>query len=228
MHEGGVDTHASAKAAGDQAQAALDMATAAGDQVDAGNNFSDSAEEINRGVTGAVGQLKAAANNTRAGIDATKESLQLDQRAWVGVDDVSGVPKLDEFVIDVAIKNTGRTPAREVESLNTYNPVNKGDSPSFQYALLPAKASRAMIPPNSTYHVHPPPPELKVTQTDLDRIKNEDVTLYVFGKTTYRDVFSCGHWLTYCCHLLRNAKEWAACDQYNDTGDDSCPAKKPN
>ena|SRR5271165_3116845 len=125
MHEGGVDTHASAKAAGDQAQAALDMATAAGDQVDAGNNFSDSAEEINRGVTGAVGQLKAAANNTRAGIDATKESLQLDQRAWVGVDDVSGVPKLDEFVIDVAIKNTGRTPAREVESLNTYTHLER-------------------------------------------------------------------------------------------------------
>jgi hypothetical protein len=224
MQLGGIDTHALATAADTSANAATD-------QADAAQQFSDTAEEINQGVAGAVDQLQSAANSTKTSINATKEAMQLDQRAWLGVDAVNGLPKIGEaLAVDIGIKNTGKTPAKEIDGYVVYRPVKRSDSLSFEPGPATEEKSHAMIPPNSIYHLiaSPPPPSAKTTQADLDAVKEQRVTIYIFGKATYRDIFSCGHWLTFCMRLRPDAAGWLACKQYNDTNDDPCPAKKPN
>jgi hypothetical protein len=107
-----------ADAAKDQAQAADDTAAAASDQVDAANNFADSAEQINRGVAGAVSQLQATANNAKNALDASIEASRLDERAWVGIQSFSGGPVISgdhvSHVVTVIAKNTGKTPALRI------------------------------------------------------------------------------------------------------------------
>jgi hypothetical protein len=69
MKSGGIDTHA--------------LANAASDQADAAQQFSDTAEDINGRMQDAVDQLEASANNAKASIHATQDALRLEQRAWV-------------------------------------------------------------------------------------------------------------------------------------------------
>ena len=108
MHEGGIDTHALAIAADKTEKSAEKSAQAARD-------FADTAHDINGGILGAVGQLKAVADNARKSIQAAQDAFRDDQRAWVGVSKASliqfeaGKP----IKIDVLVLNTGKTPARK-------------------------------------------------------------------------------------------------------------------
>ena len=116
MSQSGQQTDKLIVAAKALAGAAGDTATAAGDQVDAGNNFADSAEEINRGIVEAVDQLQAAAKNAKTSINATKEAMQLDQRAWVVMRGVGPAPELDKpWELHVLFTNTGKTPGKYLQ-----------------------------------------------------------------------------------------------------------------
>src|SRR5207244_2382789 len=96
---------------------------------------------------------------------------------------VSGGPKLNElFAVDVTIKNTGKTPAKNATIRTSYEPVAKGSKVSFKSGVLQVEPSRAMIPPNSISHSSPPIPPQPIQQIDLDRIKSEVVQVYVHGK----------------------------------------------
>src|ERR1700686_2566217 len=101
MHEGGIDTHA--------------LADAASNQADAAQQFSDTAEDINGGIADAKEQLEAAVKHAKRSIQATQDATRLDQRAWVVVKGISGVPTLNQpLSLNVFFMNTGKTPAKNV------------------------------------------------------------------------------------------------------------------
>jgi hypothetical protein len=115
MHNGGIDTHALADAAGRQASAAQQFATSAG--------------QIKDGVNGAVSQLQTAVDKLQAmaqassnSVTAARKAMQLDERAWIAVDQIGikVVPAgkdLGSYQIVAVLKNTGRTPAHAVHSI---------------------------------------------------------------------------------------------------------------
>jgi hypothetical protein len=67
----GVDTHA--------------LADAATDQADAAQQVSDTAEEINNRMSDAVDQPTTATDHAKVSIQATQEAMRLDQGAWLGI-----------------------------------------------------------------------------------------------------------------------------------------------
>lgn len=175
------------------------------------------------GATDAAGRAVDESRRNRVqaerSLKATIDQFHLDQRAWLGVDSVSGLPKLNEdFVIDVVVKNTGKTPAMKVSFLITYRALKKSERLAFKHGSVHAEQSNAMLPPNSIYHANPPIPADKVKQGDLDLIKKGDVTIYVYADGTFEDVFSCRHWIQFCYFLTTNGKNWVACKSHNDTG----------
>jgi hypothetical protein len=102
MHQGGVDTHA--------------LADAAIDQADAAQQFSDTAEDINNRMSDAVDQLTTTTDNVKASIQATQEAMRLDQRAWLGIWHTYILPadQTGTIKIQIEIVNTGKTPAIRV------------------------------------------------------------------------------------------------------------------
>lgn len=237
----GVDTHNLAVAAGKQSDAASDMATAAGDQVDAANNFSDSAEEINRGVTGAVDQLKAAASNAKASIDATKEAMRLDQRAWIGFNTF----EINKFEPGVPLKasilliNTGRTPAGKVRA-------GIGElfySASASHVELKAAIANGIrgvdIRPRPQPTISPQgglPLHLNTInpfpQDTYDRIRNRTYNYFTLGRVEYLDVFGRPQWMTFCVEIFfpdfNEPATWSYCDTGNDMSYQQEDRQRPN
>ena len=81
--------------------------------------------------------LSVSQENFRKSLDTTTEQLRLDQRAWLGVDGVSGEPKEKErWEITVAIKNTGKTPAKDVGFLASLHVIDKGEALTFDYSSV--------------------------------------------------------------------------------------------
>jgi hypothetical protein len=213
----GVDAHNLAVAAGNQADAAGDMATAAADQVDAANNFADTAEDINRGVAGAVNQLQAAAKNAKASIQATQDSFRGDQRAWVGVGEyqILQFTAKDPFKMGVPMVNSGKSPAVSTEGALRYlvTPTYlKGPPANSEYLFKPATA----VPPGGRY-------VFNITQQTgisefYDAITSGTKFLYIYGVFRYRDVYdpAIARVTTFCLFYDITYKGMAFCEDGND------------
>jgi hypothetical protein len=168
--------------------------------------------------------LAKSQENFDKSISSARDQLRLDQRAWLGVDNVIGQAKVGEiFTVTVYIKNTGKTPAKNVFIISDAMPVPKGSKPTFGYEKAPiTEESRAMIAPNSIHKITSLRPQAPMDEPTLDSLKRRDIIQYMYGKGTYTDVFGCVHWFTYCYYLLTDAQNWGDCSKYNDTGDYPC------
>ena len=158
---------------------------------------------------------------------ATIDNFHLDQRAWVGIDNIAGSPAKNEpFVVTAYVKNTGKTPAKNVRAWGHCEP--RAEMPNVQYGcstglVSSSPRSSGLLNPGGTFlltlnpsHGHPLQQELKET---LESKK----TFYVYGCATYDDVFNSTHWLTYCSHWDEHIKGYAPCAKYNDSGEGPPP-----
>lgn len=214
-----------ADAARDQAQAAKDTANAAGKQVDAANRFADSAEGINRGVAGAVTQLKAAADNAKASIEATKEAMRLDQRAWLGASDYTySIAESGPIDSSASVTNTGKTPALNILCKTSGTTKVKGyvlrDSDIVYPSEMPIVKEGTLFP-----NQHFP---LKANATAMnsekqkiwfDNVQSGDWIQYFFGEVRYKDAFGRDHWTHFCTQFVPGTKSGTPCPIYNETDD---------
>ena len=151
--------------------------------------------------------------------------LELDQRAWLGVEDFIPNPtvpaKGQTFVVKIAVKNTGKTPATNIFQRGASEPVRTGDSPHFAYE--PGKPG-GMIAPEAFSFI--PVVTMTDPETGSPLIVNDDIinglsgksfTVYVSGIIEYDDIFKRRHWLTYCASWVGDG--FSACKDHNDTGD---------
>ena len=212
MHEGRIDTHALAVAAGKQADAAKS-------QADAAQQFSDTAKEINSRMSDAVDQLKAAADNAKRSIQATEKAMRLDQRAWVGPVRISPFELRPEEVIPtifIIVRNSGKTPSMGMTSATAMQFVNPGQSfePILNKAPTPAPVD--IIQPNGELYL---PVDLGTTRLNdaaINRLRSGESTLYVFGEITYSDVFGRAHFNRFCMFVAHDLKTLNSCATYNE------------
>jgi hypothetical protein len=100
--EGSSDTHTLAEAAKRQAE----VASYALCETQRNNLIEQRLLDANR-----VSADSSAADS----LEATIRNSNLDQRAWIGVDRIDGVPELNkQFIVSVTIRNTGKTFAKHV------------------------------------------------------------------------------------------------------------------
>jgi hypothetical protein len=174
-----------------------------------------------------------AAESAEESVTLAKESRdlsRLDQRAWVGPFEVTGTPQADQvFKITVSVKNTGKTFAKFFSSDILVTRIGKDDQiPDFkqseeEYRSASKGMSVSVLPPNgvSSSIVAVKKGE-KLTKDEVNSLQSGEIKLFVFGKATYKDIFGCEHWTTYCW-LLNTDWQYQAYETYNDADDNQCP-----
>jgi hypothetical protein len=172
---------------------------------------------------------KRSADAATDSVKATQDVMRADQRAWVGIGNITGEPSLNEiWKIVVVYHNSGRTPATHVSGHAVVDPVPKGKNPNFSYAH-DAGFSGGMIPPGGDYNASMVPTISKstgkpspITQPLLDAILGDEMRVYIHGEITYDDIFGCRHRMMFCyfSHAEPKGFGYGACRQHNDTGDE--------
>ena len=211
MRRGGVDTHA--------------LANAAIDQADAAQQFSDTAEDINGEMSDAVDQLSAAANNAKASIQATQDAMRLDQRAWLSVgDDTYAIDESGPVTSSVTVLNTGKSPATNVLCRITGVTKPKGhvlaDSDIVYSADLPTQKQGTLFP-NQHFPLAAggPPMEPGSQRRWFASVRSGEQVQYFFGNVRYKDTFGRDHWTHFCSQFVPGTKSGTPCPIYNDTDD---------
>jgi hypothetical protein len=165
----------------------------------------------------------------QAGIDS-EATKRLDQRAWIGVEDITSIPPIPQedktWDIAATFRNSGKTPAINFLMQSSQHIQDSPPNVNAKCAEAIRKdESRTMLPPNgknmATLHVvdHSPPNwEEQITAGG---------TLYVWGCVIYDDVFNGLHWMTYCGTFKPITKggqiQFQACRVGNATGDGDPP-----
>jgi hypothetical protein len=161
-------------------------------------------------------QMAASNQTATAQLDSQRNALRLERRAWVGADQA-----LKPFVqagrpvaVSVQIVNTGQSPGLRVESNNRLVPVELGQAfkPEFpdlptrpsSPALLPGMRTTATVVSNWT-----------VTDARLSAIKDGKLTVYLYGRITYRDIFNQPREGGYCMTITRDLSGLQFCDDHN-------------
>ena len=138
-------------------------------------------------------------------------ALKLDQRAWLGVINITPTPRIPTigqmFEVEVDLKNTGKTPALHVEIITVGQDIAKGNETDFTYDKF-AKIKNAFIAPNATTMMQVSPVNdatgnpIPVTQDILTALQHGDLRATVHGRIDYQDIFGKPHWLLFCSILI--------------------------
>jgi hypothetical protein len=179
MKEGGEDTHDLAVAAGKQADAAgkqaantHGLAVSAGKEADNTRTIAESTKSQADQAIKEVHAVAELAQQTKRSADeagqsaqisekslaVSTEAMQLDQRAWVGVDTVtarvvgSGTQGLFNPIVEVVLRNSGKTPAIKlggqtfmINELSAAAPIPDYDSEIEARAKLVEKFRQQML-----------------------------------------------------------------------------------
>jgi len=160
-----------------------------------------------------------------------KEVMQIDQRAWIGIESIMPIPLIPEkgktFAASVKMRNTGKTPARNIRQIGSLDPI-KGD-PVATYNGTPKLAGN--LSPNAEGAIPFTPLKdgtgqpLLLNEDVMKRLQNGDFKIVVHGRIDYEDVFGDPHWTTYCATLAVPFNgQFEFCEGQNDT-DDYSPQK---
>lgn len=158
---------------------------------------------------------------SKMSIDKAESRSRLDQRAWMGIESISGKPEVDKpFIISIKFKNSGDSPAKNAK-IQTWNQIDKSDiPPRFDVVGQRIKGmdSTGIVAPGghviSSIKVYSGEP---ITKTVFDSINNGERSVFVFGMLTYDDIFGQHHWITYCYCLTPGGDKYIAYKKHNDT-----------
>jgi hypothetical protein len=192
-------------------------------------------------VERSVGQATIAAGAAKDSADTAKQTMYIDQRAWLSIRgfETNGVKDSryevnKPLMIRVVFQNTGKTPALHVRSLVYETAVlTKGTVPREKpkWIRYPDKVSGTAMGniSTSTESGHPFADLLvtqSLSQSDYDLIVQNKAHIFVHGKVWYCDVFNYQHWFTFCGHMLSGGA-YAVCDDGNELDTDPKPPSCP-
>ena len=168
---------------------------------------------------------KVSAQAASDGVKATQTSMRSEQRAWVGVGDIRGLPQVGQpWEVVAVFHNSGKTFAQNISGYAVHEPVKRGSQPTFSYTH-DKKLSGGLISPSADYHVRliltrskngtgQPAP---LTQPLADAIASDELRVYVHGIINYDDVFGVHHWVSFCYFWDTETRGFGACSEHNDT-----------
>lgn len=147
-----------------------------------------------------------------------EEAMRLQQRAWVFVTEIRASELQAGKPLDITLgfKNTGRTPARNVQIATQVDSLPKGRElePRLEKAY-----SRGIIPPEGTVFANVGNGNghsQGLTQEDLQAIKSGDLVVWAYGTLTYDDVFEVRQATMFCYRLQPDGHTFAVAEVYND------------
>jgi hypothetical protein len=210
----------------------------------AASSFSDSAQRINSSINNATAKLQMQVDNmyesqisseqeSARSLQATIDNFHQEQRAWVGVQgtsDSKGFTEKDTWQIVIVFFNSGRTPAKNVQTSVEYitSPVPiSGPSPQ-QIRLLTFRPAQSIAPQGfyrqsigrASGAENTSADQLagkQVLVSQYHAIKSKQLFLYYFGILKYDDTVGHSHETQFCIYLSDpDTKETGICDSFND------------
>ena len=180
----------------------------------------------------------AATKAARAAVEnisLIRSTSNLDQRAWIGVEGISGTPPSPEtnkpFDVNILFRNSGKTPAVNEFLFGDALPGRSLPNVWSMCERATKEGTRNMMAPNATLTLQLHPSNGKPLRIGWEEDLRKKGSLYVFGCAIYNDIFvgqrdwEGHHWLLYCGVLNVATKQFDTCKQYNDTGDGKPPTQ---
>ena len=139
-----------------------------------------------------------------------RETMQIDQRAWIGVQDVATPPVLTEGTVlnpVVTVVNTGKTPAFKVVERAGWEIMQAGvEFNPESHVKKSVPIAQGTITPNGKR-------EFRVTigpivQQRADELNSGAYILYLYGEFTYSDAFNNPHFTRFAMKMTKN-QTWA-------------------
>lgn len=195
----------------------------------AATSFSESAANINLGMTNAVktmqqqvDQIKRSANAAEGAVHATRDQMRLDQRAWVGITEIDikdpiavGKP----FVWVGYIENSGKTPALAIRMLFRYRTALGTNYPRFTYGATTHRRSAIIVlQPSSKISIggHATSSDPNLTAAQINALRTGLTRMYIFGEISYEDIFGVRHTTRVCAWVDPDLQNTHPCAAYND------------
>ena len=162
-------------------------------------------QEIVRATKDGANAAMRSADAAEKAVEATINSIRLEQRAWVGVKHMRWrreFKKGEKLEAVISVENTGRTPALDVI-------VKKGSGtvyPTKKILSRPVRGETALIviAPNNSFASLRTVSE-GLTETDIRLLKSGERSVYVYGTITYLDIFKRTHKTGFCGFYTEDA-----------------------
>jgi len=235
MHSAGVDTQNLVSAAQQQA-AAAGRFSAAADRIDAKIaqaqvDMVTSTGKIKKTIDTAEKDLRDMATSSKESIEAARDSMRLDQRAWLGI----GQFRITQFEdgkslkLEIETRNSGKTPAVFVTKalLSSFELNPSVGPPEIGIRKLEFSPWQS-VPPSGSQTIL-----MEIPWTSADnivnghnnglnsfypRIKNKTTFISFYGELKYRDIFSPVIHTTQVCIWLKDpdTRQLVFCDSFNE------------
>jgi hypothetical protein len=213
-----------------QAQASIDISKAA-------NKFSTTSETAVSEFKKAAKESNDAANrgveNTKTMIKNARESVQNDQRAWLGAgDETYTIAESGPIESSASVQNIGKSPAMNIVCRISGITRPKGhifnDSDIIYPFELPS-VNEGTIFPNQRFPIKAfgPPMDQGKQKAWFAAIQSGDWIAYFFGDVRYKDNFGREHWTHFCTQYVPSTKGGTPCPIYNDTDDSYDKQSRP-
>lgn len=176
----------------------------------------DNATAIDAQQKIAQNSLAKSQQNFQQSMDSASEQTRLDQRAWVSVTEVTGIPEVEKpWHVQVLIRNTGKTVAKGVRLQSITEQVVKGKQPD--YIPIQAPGAPGVISPGSfAVNDIAVSKGAAVPQRIYDAYMTKDLRLFVSGTIRYMDIFGVGHVTKFCYFYSVPEKLYFPCNSHND------------
>jgi hypothetical protein len=157
--------------------------------------FKGSTQGIDGNLGNAVVTLQTQADNSKKSLQASIDNFHLDQRAWVGINEIATPPQIHpglNLAPTIFASNTGKTPAFHVVDRSGWAMLTVSEHYDPATRLLSiAPDQQGVISPNGGRQFVGTPHT--ITQSESDAINAGTSVVYVFGEITYEDSFHGRH-----------------------------------
>lgn len=170
---------------------------------------------------------KEQSERAEKSLNAAIENFRLDQRAWVGIDNLAWDEYKDgdktvcikegaPFKVGVHIKNTGKTPASLSTTRAYVYPTERGKKPILQEnSILSTLPTNSTLFPGGRLNIGVTKP-IVYTKEQIELIKNGQYTLYLVGMIVYKDVFGKTHFTKFCNEVSTDLTRFEICTFDNE------------
>jgi len=161
-------------------------------------------------------------DQVKTSIKITSAQFRLDQRAWLGITtNIKGVVEVGKPIfVSVGLKNTGKTPAKNITNTLRCGIINKNAPFVFpEKEDAPGIKSKSLLSPQQEASMDGTAKGDNALGDWADVVSGVRI-FYIYGTVNYDDIFEKPHWLIFCLYYDSSEKSYKAYSEHNDTDND--------
>jgi hypothetical protein len=179
---------------------------------------------------GQLCEMRKTAKLTQDSVTNADRNFRIDERAWMafGFKDQGSITLTfnKSFLVPVELRNTGKTPAKNIHGVVVVGVFKKGEPLDFTYTFGHAHygvQAGAVFPNGSIVesfeaikHGQEHAEAIIFTPSLKDELFNARSFIVTYGRIDYNDIFGREHWTTYCRYVLHPELISDECTRYNN------------